>query len=90
MGRAAPFHSTTDEATKPLPLTVRGNAAPPAVALLGASEEIAGTGLLLLIVKVAALDVPPPGLGLTTVTLAVPALVMSAAGTWAVSLVALT
>ena len=36
-------------------------------------------------VKGAPLDVPPPGAGLTTVTVAVPALAMSAAGIAAVS-----
>jgi len=38
-----------------------------------------------LIVKVFAALVPPPGVGLNTVTLAVPAFFMSAAGTVAVS-----
>ena len=41
---------------------------------------VVGTGLLItLIVKVWALEVPPPGAGLTTVTWAVPAVAMSAA-----------
>ena len=44
----------------------------------------------LLIVKVRALDVPPPGAGLKTVTLAAPALAMSEAKMLAVSCVLLT
>src|SRR5450432_3200077 len=42
VGKAAPFHSTTEVPMKLLPLTVSVKAAPPAVALLGDSEEIAG------------------------------------------------
>ena len=75
---------------KPLPLTLRVNAALPETALAGESEVIDGSGLAPLIVKFVALDVPPPGAGLKTVTLAVPALAMSPAGTEAVSWVALT
>ena len=75
---------------KPLPLTLRVKAELPATALGGVSETIEGSGLGLLIVNAFALDVPPPGVGLTTVTLAVPALAMSAAGTDALSCVALT
>jgi hypothetical protein len=44
---AVPFHLTTEPATKPLPLTVRVKAAPPTEALVGRSEAIAGTGLLI-------------------------------------------
>ena len=43
-----------------------------------------------LMVNVFAALVPPPGVGLTTVTLAVPAVLMSAAGTVAVKVVLLT
>ena len=75
---------------KPLPLTLRVKAALPATALGGVSEVIDGTGLALLIVNAFALEVPPPGAGLKTVTLALPALAMSPAGTDAVSCVALT
>src|ERR1041384_1801295 len=42
--RAAPFQFTTDPFTKPVPVTVRLNAAVPAVALDGARPLIVGTG----------------------------------------------
>jgi hypothetical protein len=69
--------------TKFDPLTVRVKVGPPAVVLLGEIELIAGTGLLM--VNVIAFDVPPPGGAFTTVTEAVPAVLMSDAGTAAVS-----
>jgi hypothetical protein len=83
----APFQSTTEPATKLVPFTVNVKAAPPALALEGASVLIVGAGLVT--GKLAAPEVPPPGLGLVTVILAVPVLTRSLAGTWAVILVAL-
>jgi hypothetical protein len=77
--RAAPFQFTTDPFTKPLPVTDRVNAALPAVALEGDRLLTVGTGLGALIANADPGDVPPPGVGLTMVTWAVPALVMSAA-----------
>src|SRR5207253_3901813 len=53
--RAAPFQRTSEAATKLLPVTVRVKAAPPAVALAGASVESVGTGALTLNVR--AMDV---------------------------------
>jgi hypothetical protein len=47
------------------------------------------TGSRLVMVKVRALDVPPPGEGFSTVTEAVPAVAMSLAGTVAVNCVLL-
>jgi mRNA-degrading endonuclease toxin of MazEF toxin-antitoxin module len=85
--RALPFHCTTELVTKFVPVTVSVNPAPPAVALEGEREAAAGAGLLM--VKVRAFDVPPPGEGLTTVTEAVPAVAMSLAGTEAVNCVPL-
>jgi hypothetical protein len=79
-----------EEETKLLPLTASVKAALPAVTLDGASEEIAGKGLALLMSNTAPLDAPPPGDGLLTVTVAVPALATSDAGTDAVSWVSLT
>ena len=81
--RADPFQFTTEPKTKFEPFTVRVKAGPPAVALLGTIELIAGTRLLT--VNVIALDVPPPGGALTTVTETVPALLISDEGTAAVT-----
>jgi hypothetical protein len=75
--RLEPFHMTEDVLTKFEPLTVSVNAAPPTVALGGVRLVIEGVGLL--IVNESAADAPPPGDGLATVTLAVPALAISAA-----------
>jgi hypothetical protein len=44
VGRGEPFQRTTDDETKPEPLTVSVNAGPPATTPTGDSEEIAGTG----------------------------------------------
>src|SRR5439155_26693440 len=71
-----------------VPVAVRVNPAPPATALLGEIELSVGTRLL--IVNVCALDVPPPGVGLKTVTGAVPAEAMSPARICAWSWVLLT
>jgi hypothetical protein len=84
--RFAPPHRTTDDAIKFDPFTVKVKAAPPAVAEVGLMLVVVGAGLL--IAKICALDVPPPGAGLTTVTEAVPAVAMSAAVMAAVSCVA--
>ena len=86
--RSLPFQRRTEPLTKFVPLTVRANAEPPAMALAGLRLVIVGAGLL--IEKVAALDVPPPGAGLKTVTLADPAVAMSAAGMLAERWVSLT
>jgi hypothetical protein len=43
---AVPFHSTSDVATKPEPVTVRVVAAAPAWTEVGESDEMLGTGLL--------------------------------------------
>ncbi len=75
--RFVPFHRTIEPATKLLPLTVRTKSVPPAVVDVGLKLEFVGTGLF--IVRVSALEVPPPGAGVNTVTWTVPAAVMSAA-----------
>jgi len=64
---------TTDVVTKFVPLTVRVNAPVPAVAEVGCTEVKVGTGFEPETVSCAALDVPPPGAGLVTVTLSAPA-----------------
>ena len=75
--RAAPFHCTVEENTKLVPVTVSVNAAPPATVEFGPKDAIVGAGLL--IVKINAAVVPPPGPGVETETCAVPAAAMSAA-----------
>ena len=85
---AAPLNVPVAPLTKFEPLMVSVKAAPPAVALTGANDVIVGTGLLT--VKFVAVDVPPPGTGLVTVTPKVPAVAMSAAVIAAVTWVALT
>ena len=88
--RALPFHRTTEPPTKFEPLTVSVKAALPAAAELGARLVATGTGLLVAEVmeKVSAPDVPPPGVGLNTVTVALPAVAVSVAGMAACSWVA--
>ena len=58
--RLEPFHFTTEPSWKVSPLTVNVNADPPAVALLGLKEVMAGIGALT--EKAAVPDVAPPGL----------------------------
>ena len=90
MVNAAPFQFTEDAGTKSLPFTVSVNAGLLEAMVEGDNAAIAGTGFVAIIVKASALEAPPPGAGLTTVTLAVPAVVASEAGTSAVSCEALT
>ena len=75
--RAAPLNWTTEVLLKFVPLTVNVNAGSPAVLLGGDNVVIAGTGWFT--VKLCAcIDVPPPGVGLVTVTeTIVPAVVIS-------------
>ena len=80
-----PFHLTTELEMKLVPVTVRVNAEPPAVAELGLKLLSVGTGLGAIMVKLSTPEVPPPGVGLKTVTLAVPAEAMSVARIDAVS-----
>jgi hypothetical protein len=82
---AVPFQLITDAATKLAPVTVRVKAAPSAVVFEGERDEIVGTPLLTGNVQVP--ELPPPGDGLVTVTLTDAALVISLAGTCAVSCV---
>ena len=80
---------TVAPVTKPVPVRVNVKAAPPAVAEVGAIEVSVGPETAL-IVKDRVADVPPPGAGFVTVTVAVPAVAISAAVIAAVSCVALT
>jgi hypothetical protein len=83
-----PFHCTTDVLTNPLPFTVMVNPAVPALTELGVIDVRLGCGLFT--VNVTALDGPPPGAGLVTVTAGVPAVTTSPAKIAAVTCVALT
>src|SRR5207247_10549414 len=85
-----PFQRTTEVIAKFVPVAVNANVAPPAVALVGEIELSVGTGLVAVIVNVTEPDVPPPGVGLNTVTAAVPVAAMSLAGIAAWSCVLLT
>ena len=80
---------TVAPATKPVPVRVNVKAAPPAVAEVGAREVRAGAEAAL-IVNDRLPDVPPPGAGLVTATVAAPAVAISAAVIAAVNFVALT
>jgi hypothetical protein len=81
--RFDPFHRTTDSETNPLPLTIIVNAESFLFAEFGLMLVIFGVGLL--IATVPELEVPPPGVGVNTVTCAVPATAMSDAGIAAVN-----
>ena len=89
---AEPFHLIVEEAMKLVPFTVSVNAAAPAVTLAGEREVAVGTGLVAtgLMVNATAFELPPPGVPLNTVILAVPAVAISGAVTAAVNCVAFT
>jgi len=85
---AVPLKLTEEVATKPVPFTVRVKAAPPAVAPVGKSEVMVGTGLFTM--KLDAAEAPPPGAGFVTTTGNVPAAAISGAVTATVTCVAFT
>ena len=87
--RLDPAHLTTDAGRKSPPLTVKVNWADPTGFDEGERLVMDGTGLEVT-TKGIVLDVPPPGAGLTTVMLKLPAAVRSEAGMMAVSWVAET
>lgn len=82
------FHSTDEPLTYPLPVMVSVNCGPPAVTEVGAIRVKVGAGLS--IGNDAAVDVPPPGAALTTVTDAVPAVAIRLDPTVTCSFVLLT
>lgn len=88
VGLLEPFQLTVAPLTKLVPLTVRVNAEPFTRAFVGLREVITGVGLL--IVNVTGEEVPPPGVGVKTVTAAVPPEVISEARTEAFRVVELT
>src|SRR4030095_13996896 len=88
VARFTRFHCTTEDETKPVPVTVRVKPAPPTVAVLGDMLLTVGAGFGM--DSVAAAEAPPPGAGVKTVIAALPAVTMSVGGMEAVSSVALT
>jgi hypothetical protein len=74
--RVLPFHWTVDVGMKFVPVTFNVKPAPPAPVELGFKDATVGEGLPT--VKVSALEVPPPGVGVETVTEDVPLAAMSA------------
>lgn len=81
---AVPFQFTVEEEIKFVPVTARAIAELPAAAEEGATAASVGAGFGgTLIVNVTPEDVPPPGVGLATVTVAVPTVAKSEAGTCA-------
>jgi len=80
---------TVAPATKPVPVRVKVKAVPPTVAKVGAREVRVGAEAAV-IGNDRLPDVPPPGAGFVTVTVAVPAVAISAAATAAINCVAPT
>src|SRR5260370_39092314 len=78
---------TTEPAMQLLPVNARVSASP-STPLVGVIEVSVGTGMLT--VKVCAVVVPPPGAGVVTNTLTLPAMAISAAVIAAVSCLSLT
>src|SRR2546427_175709 len=87
--RGLPVHRRADELIVVRAVSVSVKAASPAVALGGEIELSVGLGFGAVIVNVCAVDAPPPGVGLNTVTGTVPAAATSAAVSCAVSCVLL-
>lgn len=88
LGTSTPFQLTFESAVKLEPTILSVNVALSCSLLFGEIVLILGAGLLVL--KLIAAEVPPPGDGLTTATFAVPAVEMSDAAMDAVSCDALT
>jgi len=88
--RSAPFQRTFESGMKLDPPTVSVKAEAPANTLFGVRVLRVGDGLVLAIVKLTALEVPPPGAGLTTVNGLFPAVATSAAVIWAFNILELT
>src|SRR5207249_10488864 len=85
--RLLPFQRMTEVIAKlfVFEVAVSVNAAPPAVALVGEIELSVGAGFVAVMLNVFAVDVPPPGVGVKTVTEALPVAAMSLARICAVS-----
>ena len=72
MGQSTPFQRITVSEANPVPVTVRVKSGPPATVLSG--EMLVREGNTALTGMATELDRPPPGAGLKTVILPVPAL----------------
>src|SRR5689334_24126003 len=83
--RSLPFQRTTDVETKFVPLRFKVKAG--SLACLVSGEMVLSVGAGLFTVTVCAFEVPPPGVGLKTVTENVPAVAASVAGMAAVTCV---
>ena len=88
VGRALPFHRTTEPGMKFEPVIVNANAGPPAFALDGARELMTGAGLRML--NKSEFELPPPGGGFNTDICTFPTTATSPAGIVAVNCVLLT
>src|SRR5688572_25441666 len=88
VARSLPFQRTTELDTKFVPLTVKVKADEPTTALSGLMLVVVGTRLLT--VRVWPCARPPPGVGLKTVAVYVPAAVISEARIAAVTCVEFT
>ena len=77
VGRGVPPNCTTELALKFVPLTVKMNEAAPTAFVEGAMVDTLGTGLLT--GRLMTFEVPPPGVGFTTVIAGVPTVATSAA-----------
>lgn len=71
MGRAEPFHRMLAPERKLDPLAVSVKALPPAMAEFG--DKLDSEGVTALMAKASALEIPPAGAGLKTVTEPAPA-----------------
>ena len=84
-----PFHFIAEALIKFVPVTVMVNEPLPASALFGSRVFNMGKGLLAVMVNVSDELVPPPGDAEKTVTAALPAVAIFAAGITAVNIVGL-
>jgi len=96
VGRSLPFQRTTELGTKLFPTTVNwlstaSTSCSPAGAQLGKRKLMIGAVLVLpVMAKLTGFEVPPPGVGLVTITVDMPAEAMLKAGMTTVNCVELT
>jgi hypothetical protein len=87
---AVPFHCTTELELRFVPYTPMVLACVPIKNWVGETDVIAGVGVGVDTVSVAAAEVPPPGVALTAVTTSFPAAAWSATVSWKLTWVLLT